>query len=72
MREHYDFSKARRGAVVPTDSKARTMDRREEIPLDDTDAEDIAAFEERAEEPTISYEELLKELKRDRDNGRKQ
>lgn len=27
------------------------------------DAEDLAAFEERAEEPLISYEELLKGLK---------
>ena len=29
----------------------------------DEDAEDLAAFEERADEPLISYEELLKELK---------
>ena len=27
------------------------------------DQEDLAAFEERAAEPTLSYEELLKELK---------
>ena len=27
------------------------------------DHEDLAAFEERANEPTISYEELLKDLK---------
>jgi plasmid stability protein len=27
------------------------------------DREDLAAFEERAEEPTISYEELLKDLR---------
>ncbi len=29
------------------------------------DAEDIAAFEERAKEPLISYEEMVKRLKRD-------
>ncbi len=29
------------------------------------DAEDIAAFEERAGEPMISYDELLKRLKKD-------
>jgi post-segregation antitoxin (ccd killing protein) len=29
------------------------------------DAEDIAAFEERAREPLISYEEMVKRLKRD-------
>ena len=29
------------------------------------DAEDIAAFEERAGEPLISYEEMVKRLKRD-------
>jgi len=28
------------------------------------DAEDLAAFEERADEPLISFEEALKELKR--------
>ncbi len=27
------------------------------------DQEDLASFEERADEPTISYEELLKDLK---------
>jgi plasmid stability protein len=27
------------------------------------DREDLAAFDERAEEPTISYEELLKDLR---------
>ena len=27
------------------------------------DQEDLAAFEERADEPTISYEDLLKDLK---------
>ena len=31
------------------------------------DAEDLAAFEERVNEPLVSYEALLKELK---DNGR--
>lgn len=31
------------------------------------DAEDLAAFEERVNEPLVSYETLLKELK---DNGR--
>ena len=31
------------------------------------DAEDLAAFEERAKEPLISFEDVLKELKR---NGR--
>lgn len=31
------------------------------------DAEDLAAFEERADEPLVSFEEVLKELKR---NGR--
>ena len=29
------------------------------------DAEDLATFEERAKEPTISFEDALKELKRD-------
>ncbi len=29
------------------------------------DAEDIAAFEERANEPLISYDEMVKRLKRD-------
>jgi post-segregation antitoxin (ccd killing protein) len=29
------------------------------------DAEDIAAFEERAREPLISYDEMVKRLKRD-------
>jgi plasmid stability protein len=29
------------------------------------DAEDIAAFEERATEPLISYDEMVKRLKRD-------
>ena len=29
------------------------------------DAEDIAAFEERAKEPLISYDEMVKRLKRD-------
>ncbi len=29
------------------------------------DAEDIAAFEERAEEPLISFSEMLKRLKKD-------
>ena len=29
------------------------------------DAEDIAAFEERAGEPSISYDEMVKRLKRD-------
>jgi len=29
------------------------------------DAEDIAAFEERAAEPLISYEEMVKRLKKD-------
>ncbi len=29
------------------------------------DAEDIAAFEERAREPSISYDEMVKRLKRD-------
>jgi len=29
------------------------------------DAEDIAAFEERSREPLISYEEMVKRLKRD-------
>jgi len=28
------------------------------------DQEDLAAFEERANEPTLSYEELLKDLKK--------
>jgi hypothetical protein len=27
------------------------------------DREDLAAFEDRAEEPTITYEELLKDLR---------
>lgn len=27
------------------------------------DAEDLAAFEERAQEPTLTYEELLRDLK---------
>ncbi len=31
------------------------------------DAEDLAAFEERAKEPLVSFEDVLKELKR---NGR--
>lgn len=31
------------------------------------DAEDLAAFEERADEPLVSFEDVLKELKR---NGR--
>jgi hypothetical protein len=29
------------------------------------DAEDLAAFEERADEPLIGYEEMLKRLKKD-------
>ncbi|MGD0855998.1 MAG: CopG family transcriptional regulator [Dehalococcoidia bacterium] len=29
------------------------------------DAEDIAAFEERAKEPVISYDEMVKKLKKD-------
>ncbi|MDX1736892.1 MAG: ribbon-helix-helix protein, CopG family [Alphaproteobacteria bacterium] len=29
------------------------------------DAEDLAAFEERANEPLISYEEMIKRLKKD-------
>ena len=29
------------------------------------DAEDLAAFEERAKEPLISYDEMVKRLKRD-------
>lgn len=29
------------------------------------DAEDLAAFEERADEPLISYDEMIKRLKRD-------
>jgi hypothetical protein len=29
------------------------------------DAEDLAAFEERAEEPLVSYDEMLKRLKKD-------
>ena len=29
------------------------------------DAEDLAAFEERAREPLVSFEDVLKELKRD-------
>jgi len=29
------------------------------------DAEDLAAFEERAEEPLIGYDEMVKRLKRD-------
>mgnify|MGYP006293466587 CR=1 FL=1 len=29
------------------------------------DAEDLSAFEERADEPLISYEEMIKELKQD-------
>jgi hypothetical protein len=29
------------------------------------DAEDLAAFEERAEEPLISYDEMVKRLKKD-------
>jgi hypothetical protein len=29
------------------------------------DAEDIAAFEERGKEPLISYEEMIKKLKKD-------
>ena len=29
------------------------------------DAEDLAAFEERADEPLISYEEMVKRLKKD-------
>lgn len=29
------------------------------------DAEDIAAFEERAREPLVSYDEMVKRLKRD-------
>jgi plasmid stability protein len=29
------------------------------------DAEDISAFEERAKEPLISYEEMVKRLKKD-------
>lgn len=29
------------------------------------DQEDLSAFEERAQEPTISYEELLKDLRTD-------
>ena len=29
------------------------------------DAEDLNAFEERADEPLISYEEMIKELKQD-------
>ena len=29
------------------------------------DQEDLSAFEERAQEPTISYEELLKDLRAD-------
>ena len=29
------------------------------------DAEDIAAFEERAKEPVISYDEMVKRLKKD-------
>lgn len=66
MRKHYDFSNARRGAVVPpSGNNARTTDRREEMPVEDTDAEDLAAFDERADEPTISYEALLEELKAD-------
>ena len=29
------------------------------------DAEDLSAFEERADEPLISYEEMIRELKQD-------
>jgi hypothetical protein len=29
------------------------------------DAEDLAAFEERADEPLISYDEMIKRLKKD-------
>jgi hypothetical protein len=29
------------------------------------DAEDLAAFDERAEEPLISYDEMVKRLKKD-------
>ena len=36
----------------------------EDPPVDDSeDAEDLAAFEERADEPLVSFEILLKELK---------
>jgi len=31
--------------------------------LEEENQSDLAAFEERAEEPTISYEELIKDLK---------
>ena len=51
MREHYDFSSAKRGAVIATPGKRRIT-----IHLD---ADVIEAFQMRAEEKGMGYQTLI-------------
>jgi hypothetical protein len=54
-----DLHKALRLKSVET---SRSVSVREAL---SEDAEDLAAFEERADEPLISYDEMIKRLKKD-------
>ncbi|TDM06810.1 MAG: CopG family transcriptional regulator [Ideonella sp. MAG2] len=56
MREHYDFSKAKRGAVVPSPGKTRIT-----IMLDD---DVIEHFRAQAEQAGVGYQTLINALLR--------
>lgn len=58
MREHYDFSKAKRGAVV----EPRVGKKRITIHLD---SEVIEAFQQRAEQRGMGYQTLINAALRD-------
>lgn len=53
MRKEYDFSKGKRGAIIPSEGKTRIT-----LYLDD---EILATFQERAETAGLGYQTLINE-----------
>jgi hypothetical protein len=60
-----DLHKALRLKAVETSTSVSDLVNRAVKEALAEDAEDLAAFDERAKEPLISYEEMVKRLKRD-------
>ena len=60
-----DLHKALRLKAVETSTSVSDLVNRAVKEALAEDAEDLAAFDERAKEPLVSYEEMVKRLKRD-------
>ncbi|OGO17506.1 MAG: CopG family transcriptional regulator [Chloroflexi bacterium RBG_16_50_11] len=60
----YLYKALRMKAIVSETSVSEIINEAIRLELAE-DAEDIAAFEERKDEPVISYEEMMKRLKKD-------